>query len=87
MKIVSFINLWQRDVIDKILAHCGLSSRAPPPPDDPHAEPLQELRYKSDEEFVQDPGPAEPAWNSSRPHPSNKANRPLSEVPIGSLVR
>ncbi len=65
MKIVSLINPWQRDVIDKILAHCGLSSRAPPPPDDPHAEPLQELRYKSDEEFVQDPGPAELVWSAN----------------------
>jgi hypothetical protein len=30
MKIVSFINPRQRDVVDKILTHCGLSSRAPP---------------------------------------------------------
>jgi hypothetical protein len=30
MKIVSFINPWQRDVIDRILDHCGLSSRLPP---------------------------------------------------------
>lgn len=30
MTVVSFINPWQRDVIDRILEHCGLSSRAPP---------------------------------------------------------
>ena len=30
MKILSFINPWQRDVIDRILDHCGLSSRATP---------------------------------------------------------
>jgi hypothetical protein len=30
MKVVSFINPGQRDVMDKILTHCGLSSRAPP---------------------------------------------------------
>jgi hypothetical protein len=31
MTIVSFINLAQRDVINNILTHCGLASRAPPP--------------------------------------------------------
>jgi hypothetical protein len=30
MKIVSIINPGQRDVIDRILTHCSLSSRAPP---------------------------------------------------------
>ncbi len=30
MKIVSFINPWQQDVIEKILDHCGLVGRAPP---------------------------------------------------------
>jgi hypothetical protein len=30
MKIVSFINPAQRDVIDRILDHCGPASRAPP---------------------------------------------------------
>ncbi len=66
MKIVSFINPGQRDVIDKILTHCGLASRAPPA--DARAPtvtpPIRELMYVSDLEFVHDPGPAEPVWSA-----------------------
>jgi hypothetical protein len=62
MKIVSFIDPGQRGVIDGILAHRGLSSRAPPsdarvPPVTP---PIRELTCVSDLEFVPDPEPAEP---------------------------
>ena len=65
MKIVSFINPWQRDVIEKILDHCGLSSRAPPADARaPPAPPIRELTYVSDLEFVQDPGPVEPVWSA-----------------------
>ena len=64
MRIISFIEPIQPDVIDAILAHCGLAdepARAPP-----HAPPpaLGELQYVSDLEFVQDPGPAEPVWSA-----------------------
>ncbi len=66
MKTVSFINPSQRDVIDKILAHCGLSSRAPPSDAraPPVAPPIRELTYVSDLEFVGDPGPGEPVWSA-----------------------
>ena len=69
MRVLSFIQPTQRDVIEKILKHCGLweqSSRAPPP--DEKAAPLRsdpgELRYVSDLEFVDEPGPAEPVWTA-----------------------
>ena len=63
MKIVSFINPWQRNVIDRILDHCGLSSQAPPSEARaPPVMPIRELAYTSDMEFVDDPGPAEPVW-------------------------
>jgi len=64
MRIVSFINPWQRDVIEKILTHGGLSARAPPRADNTHAEPWRELRYENDLEFVQDAGPAELVWSA-----------------------
>ncbi len=64
MKIVSFIEPTQPDVIDAILTHCGLAdepARAPP-----HAPPpgFRELQYVSDLEFVHDPGPDEPVWSA-----------------------
>ena len=64
MKIVSFIEPTQPDVIDAILTHCGLANepaRAPP-----HAPPpgFRELQYVSDLEFVHDPGPDEPVWSA-----------------------
>jgi hypothetical protein len=69
MKIVSFINPGQRDVIDRILTHCGLAeqpSRAPPPQD--RAAPREpdpgQLRYVRDLEFVDEPAPAEGAWTA-----------------------
>ena len=60
MKIISFIEPTQPDVIQKILAHCGLADEAPraPPPG------FRELQYVSDLEFVHDPGPAEPVWSA-----------------------
>ena len=63
MKILSFISPCQRDVIQKILTHCGLpqeSARAPPPTTSPA---FRELQYVSDLEFVQEPAPAEPVWS------------------------
>jgi hypothetical protein len=62
MKIVSFINPWQRDVIDRILTHCGLSFRAPP--SEARAPPIRELTYVSDLEFVPDPGADEIVWSA-----------------------
>ena len=64
MKIVSFIEPTQPDVIQKILAHCGLADEPPRAP--PNAPPpgFRELQYVSDLEFVHDPGPAEPVWSA-----------------------
>ncbi len=64
MKVVSFIEPTQPDVIDAILTHCGLPDEPPraapqaPPP------PTRELQYISELEFVHDPGPAEPVWSA-----------------------
>ncbi|MHC4803966.1 MAG: hypothetical protein ACYTFF_17940 [Planctomycetota bacterium] len=64
MRIVHFINPGQRDVIDKILEHCGLSSRAPPShARTPPAPPIRQLTYVSDLQFVPEPEPAEPVWS------------------------
>ena len=60
MRIVSFIEPTQPDVIDAILTHCGLPDDPPRPP--PQTPPTRELQYVNDLEFVQDPGPAEPVW-------------------------
>ena len=63
MKIVSFINPAQRDVIDRILDHGGLASRVPPAEARaPPAPSVRTLTYVSDPDVVQDPGPAEPVW-------------------------
>ncbi len=63
MKIVSFIEPTQPDVIHKILTHCGL-------PDEPARAPprtaslaFRELQYVSDLEFVDDAAPPEPVWS------------------------
>jgi hypothetical protein len=65
MQIVSFINPWQRDVIDRILDHRGLSSRAPPSSARaPAPPPVRALTYVSDLEFVKDPGTPEPVWST-----------------------
>ncbi len=64
MKIVSFIEPTQPDVIDAILTHCGLAdepARAPPTAPPPE---IRELQYVSDLEFVHDPGPTEPTWSA-----------------------
>ncbi len=66
MKIVSFINPTQRDVIEKILRHCGLwpqPVRAPPRAPEVYAEPLRQLSYVSDLESV-DAAPAERIWSA-----------------------
>jgi hypothetical protein len=61
MRTVSLIQPYQRDVIDSILAHCGLrppaASRAPPlaPDDGP-----RELRYVSDLEDLHDDASGDP---------------------------
>ncbi|MHC4769816.1 MAG: hypothetical protein ACYTEI_14055 [Planctomycetota bacterium] len=65
LKIVSFINPGQRDVMDKILTHRALASRAPPSDvQAPPTPPIRQLTYVSDLEFVGDPGPAEPVWSA-----------------------
>jgi hypothetical protein len=65
MKIVSFINPGQRDVLDRILTDCGLSSRAPPSEARAPPEPsIHKLTYVCDLEFVDDPAPAEPVWSA-----------------------
>jgi hypothetical protein len=67
MKILSFINPAQRDVIDRILTHGGLSSRAPPAPAPAPprstAPAFRELPYVSDPAFVDDAAPPEPVWS------------------------
>ena len=63
MKIVSFIEPTQPDVIDAILTHCGLADEPPrAPPQAPPSE-IREVQYVSDLEFVQDRGPDEPVWS------------------------
>ena len=62
MRIVSFIEPTQPDVIQKILTHCGLPDELPRAPPRAPPPPTRELQYVSDLEFVQDPGPAEPVW-------------------------
>ncbi len=64
MKIVSFIEPTQPDVIDAILTHCGLAdepARAPPQAPPPG---FRELRYVTDPEFVHDRGPDDHAWSA-----------------------
>ncbi len=63
MRIVSFIEPTQPDVIRKILAHCGLPDEPPRAPPRAPPPPTRELQYVSDLEFVHDPGPAEPVWS------------------------
>ncbi len=58
MRIVSFIAPHQREVIEKILTHCGFwqqpTSRAPPPPHDHRQQSRRELHYVSDLEYLDD---------------------------------
>ena len=67
MKIVSFIEPTQPDVIQRILTHCGLADEPPRAP--PQASPTEfrELQYVNDLEFVQELGPDEPVWSALRP--------------------
>ncbi len=69
MKIVSFIEPTQPDVIDAILTHCGLADEPPRTP--PNAPPpgFHELQYVNELEFVHDPGPAETVWSADRSTP------------------
>jgi hypothetical protein len=66
MRIISFIEPSQPDVIEKILRHCGLgdqpSSRAPPAADESPVHELRALTYVSDWEYVDVP-PPEPVWS------------------------
>ena len=64
MKIVSFIEPTQPDVIDAILTHCGLADEPPRAPPQAPPPPTRELHYESDLEFVHDPGPVEPVWSA-----------------------
>ncbi len=64
MKIVSFIEPTQPDVIHKILTHCRLAGEPPRAPPHPPPPEIRELQYVSDLEFLQDPGPAEPTWSA-----------------------
>ncbi len=64
MRIVSFIEPTQPDVIQKILTHCGLADEPPRAPPQAPPPPTRELHYESDLEFVHDPGPAEPVWSA-----------------------
>lgn len=60
MRVIAFIERRQRDVIRKILEHCGLweepraPARAPPAP----VQTPLELRYEADPDYV--PAPEEP---------------------------
>ena len=63
MRIIAFIERHQRDVIRKILEHCGLweEPRAPalaPVSTPPPVQAPLELRYEPDPDYV--PAPEEP---------------------------
>ena len=64
MKIVSFIEATQPDVIDRILTHCGLPQEPPRAPPQPPSPAFRELQYISDLEFVDDAAPPEPVWSA-----------------------
>jgi len=64
MKIVRFIEPTQPDLIQEILAHCGLADEPPRVPPQPPPQEIRELQYVSDLDFVQEPGPAEPVWSA-----------------------
>ena len=64
MKIVSFIEATQPDVIDRILTHCGLPQEPPRAPPQPPSPVFRELQYVSDLEFVDDAAPPEPVWSA-----------------------
>jgi len=60
MKIVSFIEPNQPDLIQKILTYCGIADEPPRAPPQPPPQEIRELQYVSDLDFVQEPGPDEP---------------------------
>ncbi len=64
MKIVSFIEPTQPDVIDAILTHPGLPDEPPRAPPQIPPPALGELQYVSDLEFVDDAAPPEPVWSA-----------------------
>ena len=64
MKIVSFIEPTQPDVIQKILTHCGLPEQSPRAPPQATSPALGELQYVSDLESVDDAAPPEPVWSA-----------------------
>ena len=62
MKIVSFIERCQAEVIERILRHCGLwegpvrtlaTARAPPPASKPRPASYSELELVADDEFLE----------------------------------
>jgi hypothetical protein len=57
MKIVSFIEARQHEVIDRIIRHCGphqhAGPRAPPPSAPPPPPPPAALRYVPDPEYLE----------------------------------
>jgi hypothetical protein len=60
MRVIAFIERRQRDVIRKILEHCGLweERRAPARAAAPPVQAPLELRYEADPDYV--PAPEEP---------------------------
>ena len=64
MKIVSFIEPTQPDVIDSILTDCGLLDESPRAPPQARSPALRELQYVSDLELVDDAAPPEPVWSA-----------------------
>ncbi len=64
MKIVSFIEPTQPEVIRKILTHCGLPDEPPRAPPHAAAPAIRELQYVSDLEFVDDAAPPESVWSA-----------------------
>ena len=64
MKIVSFIEATQPDVIDRIVTHCGLPETPPRAPRQATSPAIRELQYVSDLEFVDAAAPTEPVWSS-----------------------
>ena len=64
MKIVSFIEPTQPDVIDRTLTHCGLLDESPRALPQPTSAAPGDLRCVSDLQYVDDPGPQEPACST-----------------------
>jgi hypothetical protein len=84
MKIVSIINPGQRDVIDRILTHCSLSSRAPPAEARGPPEPsIPKLTYVSDARgFAAPLHHPEPRSKPPLRHLAPGPIRPLTQNPL-----